>query len=427
MKTLCSIGLFGLLLSLGSTLKSYDGHSVISIKTSTEEHVKAIQEMEAKEGLRGLDFWKEPRKVKGTVDVRVAPEHRMKMEAFLLKHGLEYSVKLLDLGDVIRHEREVLKKRTIFKEGDFPSKLTLGQFHNLEEIHSYLRSVAARNNSSVSLINIGKSFQGRDLLGVKIGNPGPNKRATLMHGCLHSREWIGCSTMLFIINELTQNSQKYTSLLNSLDIYIIPVANPDGYQFTWTEERLWRKTLSGPYGEDNCYGVDPNRNWDFQFKVSGYSNDPCSETYAGPYGFSEVEPKAIADFLTQHKNSIKAYFDVHSYSEYFMYSYGYAYGALPKDWKRLDAVAAEAVQAIEAVHGQRFKYGPIVDVIYPASGSSVDWAKGVLNVTYPYALELRPDENAVWGFIVNQDQIIPAAQECWAGLQVVLHHAVFDN
>ncbi|TKR70054.1 hypothetical protein L596_022123 [Steinernema carpocapsae] len=426
MNALLSLGLVALLAILGSALpiadnrgyEYFDGHSVITIKTSTEDHVKALLEMEEKEGMTGIDFWKAPRKQKGSVDVRVAPEHAIKMEAFLIKHGLEYIVKIENLGKLIRKEQEQLSKRTIFKDGDHPELLTTNEFHNLQEIYAYLNSVSKTYNT-VSLFNAGKSYQKNDLLGVKIGNPGDNKKSVLIHGCIHAREWLGCATMLYVINELTANAAQYKDLLDKVDVYVLPVANPDGYAFTWTQNRMWRKTRTGP--RQGCYGVDPNRNWNFKWEVSGYSTNPCSETYAGPSPFSEVEPKQIADFVSKLPHAV-VYFDIHTYSEDFMYSYGYA-EVYPPDVLDLDRVAGKAVEAINNKNGETFRYGSITDIIYPASGSSVDYVKGKLGVKYSYAMELRPNEYASDGFIVDNDQIIPGADECWAGLQVVFNAA----
>ncbi|KAK0408482.1 hypothetical protein QR680_003985 [Steinernema hermaphroditum] len=428
-------GFVGVLVAVSSSLpvqnwipyESYDGHQVISIKTSTEAHAQALLGLSKEEGLRDIGFWKEPRKIGGTVDVQIKPEHKPLIEAFLEKHGLKYEVKIVDLGDLVAKEKKALENRTVFKTGDDPKDLTLGQVHNLREIYAYLDSTAKAYNGTASLFSIGKSYEGRSLLGLKIGNPGNNKKAAFMHGCLHSREWIGCASMLYIINELTQNAAKHKTLLDALDVYILPVANPDGYEITWNQQRFWRKTTSGPHGFRDgvpCFGADANRNFDFHFREAGYSDDPCDyEQYAGPYAFSEVESKAIADFLTAHKDTVKAYFDVHAYSELFMYPYGYA-KTYPADIEKLRSVAVNATDAINAVNGGQFKQGPIVDIIYAASGSTIDWAKGVLNIPYTYALELAPKDTKLVpgdGFLINFSEVIPAAKECWAGLQVVLN------
>ena len=70
---------------------------------------------------------------------------------------------------------------------------------------------------------------------------------------------------------MTNANSTYAQLLTSIDFYIVPMFNPDGYEYTQTNDRLWRKTRSGPhckqglFGKKCCMGVDPNRNWDFHW------------------------------------------------------------------------------------------------------------------------------------------------------------------
>ena len=79
----------------------------------------------------------------------------------------------------------------------------------------------------------------------------------------------------------------------------MPCANPDGYIYSRTENRLWRKTRS-PNG-NNCFGTDANRNFGYQWGTGGSSDNPCSDTYMGSEAFSEIETKNIRQWLTMHK------------------------------------------------------------------------------------------------------------------------------
>ena len=56
---------------------------------------------------------------------------------------------------------------------------------------------------------------------------------------------------------------------------------------------------------------------------NGSNDNPCSETYRGPYPHSEPEVAAIADFITAHGN-VKALISIHSYSQMLMYPYGHS-------------------------------------------------------------------------------------------------------
>jgi predicted deacylase len=282
---------------------------------------------------------------------------------------------------------------------------------------AFVDATVATYPTTVSKLSVGNSLQNRLQNGVKIGNPSSQtKQAVYIEGTIHAREWLGTNTMLYIINELTNNSANYKTMLDAIDVYVLPVANPDGYVYTWATDRLWRKTRSGP--RSGCYGVDPNRNWNFKWMVAGSSQDPCSEEYAGPSPASEIEVQNLQNFLGANNNTIQCVFDIHTYSEDFMYPYGYA-EVYPPDVTKIKALAGKATAAVNAAHGQHFVYGSIIDIVYPASGSSIDYTRGVLNIDYSYAMELRPDGSAQNGFILPEDQILDGASEAWAGIQIV--------
>ena len=53
---------------------------------------------------------------------------------------------------------------------------------------------------------------------------------------------------------------------------ILPCLNPDGYRYSYTSERYWRKNRN-TNGGSSCKGVDLNRNYDIQWGLFGTSND----------------------------------------------------------------------------------------------------------------------------------------------------------
>lgn len=77
---------------------------------------------------------------------------------------------------------------------------------------------------------------------------------------MHAREWISGATSTYILNELlTSTDPAVRDIAENFDWYIFPVTNPDGYAYTHSNDRMWRKTRT-PYTA-TCYGADPNRNW----------------------------------------------------------------------------------------------------------------------------------------------------------------------
>lgn len=104
-------------------------------------------------------------------------------------------------------------------------------YYILEDIHSWLDQLASEN-SNVSIITSGKSYEGRDIKGVKVSFKSGN-RGVFIEGGIHAREWISPATVTYLINELlNSNDPTFRNIAESFDWYIFPSINPDGYSFT---------------------------------------------------------------------------------------------------------------------------------------------------------------------------------------------------
>ena len=100
--------------------------------------------------------------------------------------------------------------------------------------------------------------------------------------------------------------------------YFLPVVNPDGYRFSWSDQRYWRKTRTEnePWvGTGICMGTDANRNYAFHWNGGGASQEPCDEAFMGPSEFSEVENRNLRDFILARNDSIKFFNSLHSYGQ----------------------------------------------------------------------------------------------------------------
>ena len=102
---------------------------------------------------------------------------------------------------------------------------------------------------------------------------------------------------LFVDNYASDSTIR--RLVDSTELWFLPVANPDGYDWTFQDgQRLWRKNLRDNNANgvvDAGDGVDLNRNWPTKwgYDNEGSSPDPASDTYRGPSPASEPETKAL--------------------------------------------------------------------------------------------------------------------------------------
>ncbi|VDM42209.1 unnamed protein product [Toxocara canis] len=149
------------------------------------------------------------------------------------------------------------------------------------------------------------------------------------------------------------------------------------------------------------------------------SKDPCSDIYAGPHALSEPEVRAISRFVAQHSPNVQAYIDVHAYGEYVMFPFGYSL-TFPSNYVQLRDLAMKAKDAIDKVNNEQFESGSLAQVVYKASGISIDYMRATLNIPLSFGMELRPMRDVVEGYIIAPQEIIPGASEAWAGIQEIL-------
>lgn len=75
------------------------------------------------------------------------------------------------------------------------------------------------------------------------------------------REWAGIMSVFYLIHELVENSTYTQELVSKVDWVFVPVVNPDGYVYSFTEDRLWRKNRR--VVNYTCTGIDLNRNYGY--------------------------------------------------------------------------------------------------------------------------------------------------------------------
>ncbi|KYO38850.1 carboxypeptidase A5 precursor [Alligator mississippiensis] len=392
-------------------------HQVLRISMANEAQVEKMRELETMDHLQ-LDFWVSPSHPERPVDVRVPFTSLQAVKVFLEQNNIQYFILIKDLQRLVDDEKaQMVRQRSRALSVETFNYAT---YHTLNEIYDFMDLLVAERPNLVSKIEIGYSSEGLPLNVLKFSTGGPNRPAIWIDTGIHSREWVTQATGVWFAKKIISDygkDESLTAILDKMDIFLEIITNPDGFVFTHTQNRMWRKTRSINAGS-SCRGVDPNRNWDAGFGGLGSSRNPCSETYHGPHANSEPEVKAIVDFVKQHGN-IKAFISIHSYSQLLLYPYGYTKTPVPNQ-KELDSIATAAVTALSSLYGTSYRYGSIITTIYQASGGTIDWTYNQ-GIKYSFTFELR--DAGRYGFMLPANQIIPTAQETWKALMVIMEHA----
>nr|XP_054775101.1 carboxypeptidase B-like [Lytechinus pictus] len=261
-----------------------------------------------------------------------------------------------------------------------------------------------------------------------ISTGGNTKRVVYFQGGIHAREWVSPATVMYMTNQLLENNGE--GFLDEFDFFIVPSLNVDGYEHSWTSDRMWRKTRSTRAGYV-CVGVDPNRNYEYKWNElnwllfraegSGSSGNACSDTFRGPSFHSEPEVEGTTRFLKDLKEEgrdIACFIDFHSYSQLWLSPYSYRKLYAENSDTQVGA-AKEACAALEGVHGTAYTYGPSAITLYAADGCSVDWGYAELGAPYSYVVELR--DTGEYGFVLPENQLLATGEETYAGLKALLN------
>jgi zinc carboxypeptidase len=270
-------------------------------------------------------------------------------------------------------------------------------------------SAWAAADTLIHVDSVGASLEGRPILAVKIGEgaDAPSRPNVLFLGTHHAREWVSTEVAMRLIRWLADSLPR--PLLASRDLWVIPVENPDGYQYTFTGARLWRKNRR-PNG-DGTYGVDLNRNYPAFWGVDnvGSSPVPGTEVYRGSAPASEPETQAIMAFHAAHPPVLSVSY--HTYTDLVLYPYGFRDGELSPDAPVYQALAgtdlAPAVR--DGVAGSvlpAYHPGPGWS-LYTTNGEYTDWAYRAYG-TLAFTTELTsgcctPDSGFYYGFTFPDD------------------------
>lgn len=352
--------------------------------------------------------------------------------SFLNNHHIPFSMIYNSMDSIIDLEMEYIQK---IKKKTSANWYTV--YRDWEEIESHIEMLVS-NSDIVNQIVIGQSYEGRNISVIKITSDNlGGKPAVFINGCQHAREWITPMAATYLIETLSQQyylDPEIQILLNEVDIYILPVLNPDGYVYTWEEDRWWRKNRQVNTGSD-CVGIDLNRNWAFDWNGGqSTSNDPCSFIYVGNAPFSALETNLVSQYISSIPNLV-SHIDIHNYSALIVGPWSSS-DETTIDNEEISCLGTKMQYSVSNTNNYPYIFGTgsVNDLLYFISGGMVDWMYGSLGCL-SFLYELRPANLAYFdsnfdglnAFDNDENEIFSTCQEFYNGVLEMIDWAYTEN
>jgi hypothetical protein len=251
------------------------------------------------------------------------------------------------------------------------------EYHTYLEMLTELEALAADYPGICRLYDLGdaesKNYiwsnysHSYDIWGLRISdNPGQEEPepCVVYDGRHHAREPVSTEICMALAQHFCVNygiDPTVTELVDSTEIWVVPMINPDGHQWVEDVDPWWRKTLydhNENHFVDPDEGIDPNRNYDWHWASGNW----WSQTYGGPEPWRAPEVAAMRDLHLAHRTALNATY--HSHGEVTLYPFGYGVIAEP-------AVVDIACQFASLIGYTCRQSGTL-------NGTSKDWVYGAI-------------------------------------------------
>ena len=344
----------------------------------------------------------------GLVEVLLWPGDQAKLEAL----GLDFEI---TVDDVVARDQAAHRGAASIRPASVP--VAPGErtaYRRMADYNADMEALARqRPDLARTFVLPERTLEGRLVYGIEIAaNVTRNDGRPVYHmdGCHHSREWPAGEMPMMFAFDLVEGygvDDRTTDLLDRARVIIVPVMNVDGFIESrdapvdnsatalapFVTMAYWRKnrrsftntTVPVIMKNPDAYGVDPNRNYAYQWgdNGGGSSSQQTSETHRGSAPFSEPEARNIRGLVMSRQTT--GMLTHHTHGRLCMRPWGWTW-----DDSADEELQFEIGAEITAVN----KYQNIkARGLYLTSGGSRDWtygATGCITYTFEHGTAFHP-------------------------------------
>ncbi len=306
------------------------------------------------------------------------------------------------------------------------TQVSFRTYFNLTETQLFVRNLSRTYQNYTQYIEYGQSFEGYPLFGLYISNAlGEHENVTrerpivLVTSLSHGREWISGMASCHIAEKLLEEF----NTTERVDYLILPVLNPDGFNYTVTKDRLWRKSRSRGAASLG-YGVDLDANYPSGFGMGTLDQKlPMQLNYIGESALSEPETFHFVNYTNTLRGRIKAVVDFQAYGQFIFSPLLYQKSSTINS-KLLSTLATNISKVMTNENGIEYKHKPSQEISFTMGGTLIDYMYEYHGAA-SFAITLR--DKGLYKWLLPEEQIIPTCQEAYAAVKFLKEWVTSGN
>ncbi|XP_037932357.1 carboxypeptidase B-like [Teleopsis dalmanni] len=353
------------------------------------------------------------------IDILIDYKHTAAAKDFISKTEFTYNIMIDDLETAIDDTyMEVNNSNSNMPWLERESTImNWNRYHDIGDIQQFMQHILETYSDLAEIVQIGLTNHKRPLEVLKISNGDPNNWAVFIDAGMQARDWLSPAAVTYAISKLTWLWGNYTerNAMRNIDWYFLPITNPDGYQYSRITDRLWTKNRHFDR-QTGCYGVNLDRNFEYQWAGAGSSENPCKNLYRGPTKFSEPETKAIRQFMLKMRDYLGAYISFGAYGQAIAYPWGDA-DYVTNNQRSLHKVARKAVLNFRKLNQAEYRIGSGYRLKLSHAGNSADWVQHRLNPKFVYNVYLK--DQGRYGYLMPPHYIVESGEEVYEFMKTI--------
>lgn len=215
--------------SLGQeTSRSYDGYRLLEVQPTKQSDLDLLHTLSDT-----MDFWYLTKNLDEKAHVLVEPENMDNFKHLMGSYNITYGTLVNDMEETFEADQtSFLPSARILQKS-----ISFDAYSRFNDINGYLDELANSHPDLVKVVTVGASYEKRQMKVIRITdkNSRSPKKSVFLDAGIHAREWIAPATALYVIHELVENYANNKDVLQNLEWVILPVANPDGYEYSLTK------------------------------------------------------------------------------------------------------------------------------------------------------------------------------------------------